>query len=412
MKKIAAIHDLSGYGRASLTVAIPILSYMGYQVCPLPTAILSAHSEYKDFRSFDLTDQMQGIIDHWKELDLHFDALYSGYLASEKQMNIVSGFFDDFSQDDNFILVDPVLGDHGKLYPGMDTGMITGMRELCNKANVITPNLTEAAFLLDGQDLYFSTDTELFEGSLVNYYLDDTIFAITWKEVHDGSVYTFSEVKVNHPSQFRRHLAGGEYGSATQFYTSEMAESVNAVVASSGDFYNFRNFGIIVYQGQVRKVEGTYAETCYIDRNGDLRFTYGGDITTTAAAKEYVAENDIWFSLGFGPVLIDNYEMIDHTWYGVGEITEGYARAALCQMGELHYIVATANTEGPWQDIPTVKTFAKNIAATGCRMAYCLDGGQTAAIVMGDQLINRPVYGQQRKISDIIYFATAMPEGG
>ena len=149
MKKIAAIHDLSRYGRASLTVAIPILSYMGYQVCPLPTAILSAHSEYKDFRSFDLTDQMQGIIDHWKELDLHFDALYSGYLASEKQMNIVSGFFDDFSQDDNFILVDPVLGDHGKLYPGMDTGMITGMRELCKKANVITPNLTEAAFLLD-----------------------------------------------------------------------------------------------------------------------------------------------------------------------------------------------------------------------------------------------------------------------
>ena len=187
--------------------------------------------------------------------------------------------------------------------------------------------LDEAAFLLDGQELYFSTDVELFEGSLVNYYLDDTIFAITWKEVHDGSVYTFSEVKVNHPSQFRRHLAGGEYGSATQFYTSEMAESVNAVVASSGDFYNFRNFGIIVYQGQVRKVEGTYAETCYIDRNGDLRFTYGGDITTTAAAKEYVAENDIWFSLGFGPVLIDNYEMIDHTWYGVGEITEGYARA-------------------------------------------------------------------------------------
>ena len=99
------------------------------------------------------------------------------------------------------------------------------------------------------------------------------------------------------------------------------------------------------------------------------------------------------------------------TAYRISLSTEGYARAALCQMGELHYIVATANTEGPWQDIPTVKTFAKNIAATGCRMAYCLDGGQTAAIVMGDQLINRPVYGQQRKISDIIYFATAMPEG-
>lgn len=148
MKKVAAIHDLSGYGRASLTVAIPILSYMGYQVCPLPTAILSAHSEYENFRSFDLTDQMQGIIDHWKELHLNFDALYSGYLASEKQMDIVSDFFNTFGNSDNFILVDPVLGDHNKLYPGMSEKMVYGMRELCTKANIITPNMTEAAFLL------------------------------------------------------------------------------------------------------------------------------------------------------------------------------------------------------------------------------------------------------------------------
>lgn len=148
MKKIAAIHDLSGYGRASLTVAIPILSYMGYQVCPLPTAVLSAHSEYKNFRSFDLTDQMQPIIDHWKELHLHFDALYSGYLASVRQMDIVGHFFNDFGHADNFILVDPVLGDHYQLYPGMNPQMVEGMRELCTKAKVITPNLTEAAFLL------------------------------------------------------------------------------------------------------------------------------------------------------------------------------------------------------------------------------------------------------------------------
>ena len=148
MKKIAAIHDLSGYGRASLTVAIPILSYMGYQVCPLPTAILSAHSEYKDFRCFDLTDQMQGIIDHWKELGLNFDALYSGYLASIRQMDIVARFFEDFSHSNNFILVDPVLGDHGHLYPGMTPEMISGMKKLCSQAKVITPNLTEAAFLL------------------------------------------------------------------------------------------------------------------------------------------------------------------------------------------------------------------------------------------------------------------------
>ena len=104
MKKVAAIHDLSSYGRASLTVVIPILSNMGYQVCPLPTAILSAHSEYKNFRSFDLTDHMEAIISHWKELGLSFDALYSGYLASLKQMDIVAGFFDDFKTSRNFIL--------------------------------------------------------------------------------------------------------------------------------------------------------------------------------------------------------------------------------------------------------------------------------------------------------------------
>ena len=272
--------------------------------------------------------------------------------------------------------------------------------------------LDEAAWFLEGQELYFSTDVQIFAGSKVKYYFDDSIFAITWKEVHDGSVYTFSEVKVSHPSQFRRHLAGGEFGSDMQYYTTEMAESVNAVVASSGDFYRFRNFGISVYEGEVRRVEGTYAETCYIDNNGDMHFTYGGEILDTPTAQAYVDEKNIQFSLAFGPILVENYELVDHTWYGVGEITEGYARAALCQMDTLHYIVATANTEGPWQEIPTVRMFAKNIAATGCRMAYSLDGGQTATIVMNDQLINRPVYGSQRKISDIIYFATAVPDGG
>jgi len=148
MKKVAAIHDLSGYGRASLTVVIPILSHMGFQVCPLPTAILSAHSEYEGFRSLDLTHFMRDFIRHWKELNLQFDALYSGYLASEQQMEVVSDFFDHFKNENNFILVDPVLGDHGTLYPGLTPQMVAGMRKLCTQAKIITPNLTEARFLL------------------------------------------------------------------------------------------------------------------------------------------------------------------------------------------------------------------------------------------------------------------------
>lgn len=272
--------------------------------------------------------------------------------------------------------------------------------------------LDDAKWLLDGQETYFDPNGERYDASTVNYYLDDSIFAVTWQEVHDGSVYTFSEIKVSHPSQFRRYLADGEYGSDKQYMTTEMAATVNAVVASAGDFYRFRDFGAVVYQGEAKRVEGTYAETCYIDSEGNMHFTYAGDVMNVQEVQSFVDEHDIQFSLAFGPILVDNYELVEHTWYGVGEINEGYARAALCQMGELHYIVVTANTTGPWQEIPTVKQFAKNVAATGCIHAYCLDGGQTATIVMNDELMNRPVYGQQRKISDIVYFATAIPEGG
>ena len=281
-----------------------------------------------------------------------------------------------------------------------------------NDPAVLQGVLDSAKWLLEGQPTYFQPGMERYSESTVHYYLDDSILAITWQEVHDGSVYTFSEVKVSHPSQFRRHLAGGEYGSDMQYLTTEMAASVNAVVASAGDFYRFRDFGAVVYEGEAKRVEGTYAETCYIDANGDMHFTYGGDVLTVEDVQKFVDERDIQFSLAFGPILVDNYELVEHTWYGVGEINEGYARAALCQMDTLHYIVVAANTTGNYQEIPTVEMFAKNIAATGCKMAYCLDGGQTATIVMNDELRNRPVYGQQRKISDIIYFATAVPDGG
>lgn len=272
--------------------------------------------------------------------------------------------------------------------------------------------LHDARWLLEGQKTYFQPDQQLYEDSIVRYYLDDSIFAITWQEVHDGSIYTFSEIKVSHPSQFRRHLAGGEYGSDMQYLTTEMAAEVNAVVASAGDFYRFRDFGAVVYQGQAKRVEGTYAETCYIDANGDMHFTYGGDVLTVEDVQKFVDERDIRFSLAFGPILVDNYEVVPHTWYGVGEINEEYARAALLQMDTLHYIVVTANTDGVTTFIPTVAKFQEVVAATGCRHAYSLDGGQTATIVMNDELVNRPVYGQQRKISDIIYFATAVPDGG
>ena len=147
--RVAAIHDLSGFGRSSLTVIIPILATMGVQVCPLPTAVLSTHSAFPDFHFRDLTDDLAPMIDHWKKLSLRFDAIYSGYMGSAKQIDIVRGFIRDFQHSDQLIMVDPVLGDNGKLYHSFSPEMVEKMKELVCDANVITPNLTEAALLLD-----------------------------------------------------------------------------------------------------------------------------------------------------------------------------------------------------------------------------------------------------------------------
>lgn len=149
VKKVAAIHDLSGFGRASLTVVIPILSRMGTQVCPLPTAVLSTHSKFKDFHFVDMTTQLQSIIDHWKKLNLSFDAIYSGFLGSHEQIEIVRNFIHDFRRDNQWVVVDPVLGDDGKIYAPLSKAHVTEMQGLIPEADVITPNLTEAALLLD-----------------------------------------------------------------------------------------------------------------------------------------------------------------------------------------------------------------------------------------------------------------------
>ncbi len=151
VKQVAAIHDLSGYGRVSLTVVIPVLSTMGCNVCPLPTAVLSTNSCFSGFHFVDLTDDMVRIIDHWQSLDLQFDAIYSGFLGSARQIGIVADFISSFRQKGQLVVVDPVLGDSGTLYTPFDREMVVNMRQLIRYADSITPNLTEAALLLDKQ---------------------------------------------------------------------------------------------------------------------------------------------------------------------------------------------------------------------------------------------------------------------
>ena len=147
--RIAAIHDLSCFGRCSLTIALPVLSAMGCQCCPLPTALLSAHTGFSGNTFLDLTVEMGRIADHWAAMDLQFDAIYSGFLGSADQVDTVARFFDTFKKSGTAVIVDPVMGDHGTAYRTCTPELCRGMRALAENSDVITPNLTEAALLLD-----------------------------------------------------------------------------------------------------------------------------------------------------------------------------------------------------------------------------------------------------------------------
>ncbi len=149
--RIAAINDLSGFGRCSLTVIMPVLSAMGMQVCPVPTAVLSTHTGgFRDIVSQDLTPLMPNYLQHWLSLGIQFDAVYSGYLGSKDQANFIIEFIQSLRNHSTpLCVVDPVMADNGKLYSSISKAMLVEMKRLTRIADVITPNYTEACILLD-----------------------------------------------------------------------------------------------------------------------------------------------------------------------------------------------------------------------------------------------------------------------
>ena len=148
-KKIAVINDFSGFGRCSIAVALPIISTLKIQCCPLPTSIFSNHTGFDSFFFDDYTDKMPLYINEWKKLGLQFDGTTSGFLGSKKQIEIVTQFFKDFKTKENIIIVDPVMGDYGKIYATYTKEMCEEMKKLVQYADIITPNITELCILTD-----------------------------------------------------------------------------------------------------------------------------------------------------------------------------------------------------------------------------------------------------------------------
>jgi len=170
LKRVAAIHDISGVGKCSLTVALPIISAAGAECSVMPTAVLSTHTGgFEGFTFRDLTDDMRPIADHWKRENIAFDAFYSGYLGSLDQIDIVRDIFEMFKTPNTLIMVDPVMADHGKLYSLFTADHVLGMAKLCGHADIIVPNRTEAAFML-GWDYR--------EGPMSKKEVDELLFAL------------------------------------------------------------------------------------------------------------------------------------------------------------------------------------------------------------------------------------------
>lgn len=166
-KKVVAIHDISCVGRCSLTVALPIISAAGIETSVLPTAVLSTHTGgFTDFTYRDLTDDINPISKHWQSLGLTFDAMYSGFLGSFEQIDLVAELFDTFRNENSLIMVDPVMADNGVLYSIYSKEMAKGMAKLCTKADIVVPNLTEAAFMLEEEYAGDDYDKEYIESML------------------------------------------------------------------------------------------------------------------------------------------------------------------------------------------------------------------------------------------------------
>ena len=255
------------------------------------------------------------------------------------------------------------------------------------------------------QKNYFTTD----DGK--TGYKDSTIEVTCWKEVSkiNRAEIAFADIKIKHPSQFRRQWANGDYNSSKYQYPTNIFALSNGVVGMSSDFYKFRKYGIIVQYGNVicdkrsTLSRQKYLDVLVIDYNGDFKIWKDNELS------EYIKKNgadDIMLSFTFGPALVENgvpYDPAVEKNYPLGESYMHSGRAAIGQLGKLHYLICTYGNPGLHrEDFPAI------MAEKGCITAYKLDGGQPGTLVFQNKVFNKIAYmGEQRPMSDVLYFASA-----
>ncbi|MDD6268527.1 MAG: pyridoxamine kinase [Oscillospiraceae bacterium] len=230
LKRIVSIQDISCFGKCSLTVALPILSAMGVETAVVPTAVLSTHTGgFTGYTFRDLTDDIPEIARHWESLGIKFDGIYTGYLGSIEQVNIVSDFFDQFKSDDTKIIVDPVMGDAGRMYAGFTSAFAAEMKKLCGKADVIVPNMTEVSLLLDVP--YTENYDEAYVREMLRKLTDlgcDTavITGICYGDGKHGAV-AYDKKTDTFSSSFERHIDCAAHGTGDIFSSTLSGSIIN-----------------------------------------------------------------------------------------------------------------------------------------------------------------------------------------
>lgn len=249
-----------------------------------------------------------------------------------------------------------------------------------------------------------------YDGSPIDYYLDNTIEVKCWKEKIDGTIFNFAEVEIAHPSQFRRKLVDDVISKKHLAYPLNIFKEMNGVVGMSSDYCAYRSYGIIVqYGNMVRSTSNGMLDIMIYDKDGNLSYIRDKDYKKS----EYYESSDVVYTFAFGPMLVDDYKInksdrLDN--YILGQVKKVYPRAAIGQFGyDRHYLLCTVD-KTPSVHGTTVRRFAEVMQEKGVRFAYNMDGGQTAALMYHNELFNKVAYGGQREVSDILFFATAIPD--
>ncbi len=218
-KRIAAIHDISGFGKCSLTVALPLISAAGIETAVIPTAVLSTHTGgFKNYTFRDLTDDILPIAKHWKENDLQFDAFYTGYLGSEKQVDIVVRAIKLLKNEKSIVVCDPAMADHGQLYAGFPENFPKEMLKLCKRADIIVPNITEAVLMLG---------KKYTEGPYTKEYIEDLVYGL----------YNKTKAFVVLTGVFFDEKRLGAVCFDGEKYNYIMSDKINAIYHGTGDVF-------------------------------------------------------------------------------------------------------------------------------------------------------------------------------